>query len=65
MRLITYTIPANVNGTVEVADDATVEDVRQAVRDDCPKYVQVKAGENFDPDDFDILEDESVPEETA
>lgn len=60
MRLITYTIPANINGSVEVADDASLEDIRQAVRDDCPKYVELKAGQNFDTDDFGILDDESV-----
>ena len=57
MREIEVRIPASVYLTVEVADDATADDIAAAVEDRCPKYPEIKAGQHFDVAEFEILTD--------
>lgn len=59
-RLLTVTIPAWITLAVEVPDNATKLQIDDAIEDVCPKYPEVKRGENFDPSDYTILEDEPV-----
>lgn len=58
MRIITASIPASVTVNVEVEDSATDAEVAAALVDAVPKYPEIKAGQDFDPEDFTILSDE-------
>jgi hypothetical protein len=60
MRRITVNHHATITTVIEVPDDATREQITEAVVEEVPKYPTVKAGENFDPEDFTILEDETA-----
>lgn len=63
MKLVHVAIPASVTLTVEVADDATDEQIAEAVEEACPKYPEIKAGQHFDPSEFNILEIEANDED--
>lgn len=59
MRTLTVQHHASFTTEVDVADDATPEQIKEAVFDTVPKFPDVKAGVHFDPDEFVILEDET------
>lgn len=58
MKRLYIRIPASVYLYVEVADDASDDAIKAAVVEECPKYPEVKAGQNFDPEEYDVLDEE-------
>ena len=59
MRRITFNLPVYYSGTIEVADDATIDDIFEAIDAEVPKHVTVRV---YDVDNADIVNDEAVVE---
>ena len=60
MKQLVVSIPAAIHLTVNVADDATDEQITQAVNEtydaEHGKYVELRAGVDFDVDEFVIID---------